>query len=125
MHELFNKYTRWSRSRAKVTAPAPAKYPGSGRLRLRNPGTDSSRNKKTNFIKRIRSHKKWLHLHDEFAFCLTFLKCILICWATFLSVFCFSRTGIIKFWSAVWCSVFVSQVNTLALALHLFHVFLS
>ena len=27
----------WSRSRAKVTAPAPAKYPGSGRLRLRNP----------------------------------------------------------------------------------------
>ena len=37
MHELFNKYLRWSRSRAKVTAPAPAKYPGSGRLRLRNP----------------------------------------------------------------------------------------
>ena len=26
--ELFNKYLRWSRSRAKVTAPA--KYPGSG-----------------------------------------------------------------------------------------------
>ena len=24
------KYLRWSRSRAKVTAPAPAKYPGSG-----------------------------------------------------------------------------------------------
>ena len=39
MHELFNKYLRWSRSRAKVTAPAPAKYPGSGRLRLRNPAS--------------------------------------------------------------------------------------
>ena len=30
LRELFNKYLRWSRSRAKVTAPAPAKYPGSG-----------------------------------------------------------------------------------------------
>ena len=37
LRELLNKYLRWSRSRAKVTAPAPAKYPGSGRLRLRNP----------------------------------------------------------------------------------------
>ena len=33
--EFLNKHLRWSRSRAKVTAPAPAKYPGSGRLRLR------------------------------------------------------------------------------------------
>ena len=30
-----------SRSRAKVTAPALAKYPGSGRLRLRNPGVNA------------------------------------------------------------------------------------
>ena len=39
MNYLTN-YLRWSRSRAKVTAPAPAEYPGSGRLRLRlgNPG---------------------------------------------------------------------------------------
>ena len=34
LRELFNKYLRWSRSRAKVTvtAPAPAKYPGSETL---------------------------------------------------------------------------------------------
>ena len=32
--ELLNKYSRWSRSRAKVTAPAPAKYPGSETLDL-------------------------------------------------------------------------------------------
>ena len=39
IRELLNKYSRWSqsRSRAKVTAPDPAKYPGSGRLRLQNP----------------------------------------------------------------------------------------
>ena len=30
LREILNKYLRWSRSRAKVTAPAPAKYPGSG-----------------------------------------------------------------------------------------------
>ena len=30
--ELLNKYLRWSQSRAKVTAPALAKYPGSGTL---------------------------------------------------------------------------------------------
>ena len=32
LRELLNRYLRWSRSRswAKVTAPAPAKYPGSG-----------------------------------------------------------------------------------------------
>ena len=37
--EFLNKYlpVRWSRSRSKVTAPAPAKYPG--RHRLRNPAT--------------------------------------------------------------------------------------
>ena len=32
LRELFNKYLRWSRSRAKVTAPSPAKYPGSETL---------------------------------------------------------------------------------------------
>ena len=32
---LSSKYLRWSR--AKLTAPAPAKFPGSVRLRLRNP----------------------------------------------------------------------------------------
>ena len=40
-HFIFVNYKanlRLSRSRAKVTAPAPAKYPGSGRLRLQNPG---------------------------------------------------------------------------------------
>ena len=45
MHELFYKYIRWSqsRSRAKVTASAPAgKYPGSGWLRLRNPGLNTT-----------------------------------------------------------------------------------
>ena len=36
MNYLTN-FLRWSRSRAKVMAPAPAKYPGSGRLQLRNP----------------------------------------------------------------------------------------
>ena len=28
--ELLNNYLKWSRSRAKVTAPVPAKYPDSG-----------------------------------------------------------------------------------------------
>ena len=32
LRELLNQYLRWSRSRAKVTAPAPEKYPGSGTL---------------------------------------------------------------------------------------------
>ena len=32
-YESLNKYLRWSQSQAKVTALAPAKYPGSGRLR--------------------------------------------------------------------------------------------
>ena len=34
VRELLNKYLRWSR--AKVTAPAPAKYPGSGSETLRS-----------------------------------------------------------------------------------------
>ena len=38
LRELLNKYLSWSRSQAKVTAPAPDKYLGSGRLWLRNPG---------------------------------------------------------------------------------------
>ena len=43
LRELLNEYLRWSwsRCRAKVTAPAPAKYPGSGRLRLWNSGLNT------------------------------------------------------------------------------------